>query len=112
MFFIVWRGYGILVPVLAVLVGFMPLVLAQAVLGDANYHHYVGVLGLLTSLAAAGAIWVLGRTLNGRPGRVLVDPNTGERVELRKRHDLFWIPFEWWSIAAVAFGIFGLFGSH
>jgi hypothetical protein len=112
MFIIVWRGYGILVPVLAVLVGFVPLAAVESVIGSAKYQPFAGVLALVTCSAAAAAIWVVGRALNGQPGRVLVDPNTGQRVVLRKRHDLFWIPFEWWSVAVAAFGVISLFGNH
>ena len=48
--------------------------------------------------AAAAANWFIGRRLNGKPGRLLVDPATGEQVVLRRTHRLFWIKMEYWSV--------------
>ena len=55
--------------------------------------------------AAAAANWLIGKRLNGTPGRELVDPATGERVLLARQHKLFWIRMEYWSIpvAVMAF---------
>ncbi|AGH86641.1 hypothetical protein ACI2S5_25300 [Ralstonia nicotianae] len=47
--------------------------------------------------------------LNSRPGRVLVDPKTGQQVELKARHTLFWIPLQWTALLVVAFGVSSLF---
>lgn len=109
MFFIVWRGWGILTPVLGFLIWLLPLAAAEAVLGHGTYSNVSKPLSVLTALAAAGAIWVVGTTLNGVPGRLLVDPRTGEQVVLRRRHDLFFIPMQWWAIVMVLVAIVGVF---
>ncbi len=41
----------------------------------------------------------MGRRLNGGPGRVLTDQATGQTVVLRRRHSLFFIPMQWWSVS-------------
>jgi len=111
MFLIIWRGWGILVPVLVFVVGFLPLAIADAVLGHARYSEITKPLTFFSLLAAAGAIWVVGRALNGVPGRVLIDPATNQPIVLRRRHDLFFIPMQWWAVPLVLGAIVGLF-SH
>ena len=48
--------------------------------------------------AAAAANWLVGRSPDGQAGRELVVPATQERVVLRRRHRLFWIDTEYWSV--------------
>ncbi|MGH2390094.1 MAG: hypothetical protein ACRDIE_18000 [Chloroflexota bacterium] len=57
---------------------FLPLALAEAVLGHARYSEVTKPLTFFSLLAAAGTVWVVGRTLNGVPGRVLIDPATDQ----------------------------------
>ncbi len=90
---LIWKGLGILVPLLA----FVELMLVMAVPNSIN-----PTLGLLLKfvivLAGTFALWHLGRSLNNRPGKVLIDPETNEPVMLRApRHDFFWIPIEYWA---------------
>ena len=48
--------------------------------------------------AAAAANRLVGRRLDGQAGRELVDPATQERVVPRRRHRLFRIDTEYWSV--------------
>jgi hypothetical protein len=109
MFLIIWRGWGILVPVVAFVVGFMPLAIAEAVLGHNRYSEITKPLTFLSLLAAAGTIWVVGRALNSVPGRILIDPATNRQVILRRRHDLFFIPMQWWAVVLILGAVVGLF---
>jgi hypothetical protein len=43
-------------------------------------------------------IWFMGRWLNGRPQKILVDPESGERVILIGEHSLYWIPMQYWAL--------------
>jgi hypothetical protein len=109
MFFIIWRGWGILAPILALIVWLVPLGLIQSALGNANYSSHSGLFSCLFGILAAVAIWFVGRALNGVPGRVLVDPATGQQVILRKHNDLFFIPMQWWAVPVGAFAVVTLF---
>ena len=94
---IVTTGYGflaILIP--ALLFGF-----AAAVLGR---HSDPSFAYLFAGTSAALCLAWLGRKLNGKPARELIDAKTGERVLLKQRHTLFWIPMEWWAIPTFALG--------
>lgn len=95
---IVWRGWGILVLVLAA----VPVALVQLVAGwvmgpdgAARQSDWLAPLGLALS---APLIWWVGRALNRRPARVLVDRETGQEVALRPNHSLFFIRMEYWAV--------------
>jgi hypothetical protein len=101
--FLIWRGWGILgilIPLVALGFGAM-LGLAISPSGAA-----VGVLVAIFGIAGAATVWVVGERLNNSPGRLLVDPATGEKVLLRSSHTLFWVPLQWWAPAALLFSFF------
>lgn len=105
---LIWSGWGILVVPVTLLVGGGVTVLLGALLNAAGLDRMVGLALAAGLLAAAAANWWVGRWLNGRPGRVLLDPATGQQVVLRRRHSLFFIPAHWWAVplavaAAIAF---------
>lgn len=96
--FIVWSGWGaltiLILGVVSIVVGAM-LQLTFIALGVPQMAFLAFSAGLF---AAAAANWFVGKRLNGKPGRELLDPATGERVLLTRRHSLFWIRMEYWSI--------------
>jgi hypothetical protein len=99
MFFIVWRGWGLLVPVFA----FGALMLGAVVEGSGltfgltkQQAIYFGeVIG---SLIAGGALFFIARKIESVPGRVLVDPATNQRVVFKKSAgSFFFIPTRYWA---------------
>lgn len=112
MFLLIWRGYGILAPILALVTWLVPLALVQSIVGQAAYSRISTPLSLLFGLAAAAAVWLVGTKLNGVPGRLLVDPRTGQQVVLRKRHDLFFVPMQWWAIPLALLAVAVSFAGH
>ena len=94
----IWSGWGILVlPVVfctPILVGASGGLALRAI-GHPELTFLAVSLGLF---AAAAANWFVGRRLNGKPPRELVDPATNERVLLRSLHKLFWVRMEYWSV--------------
>lgn len=109
---IIWRGFGILVVVIAGAALVLTQVIANALLGAGTYEGHSGPLGALALLVAAAIVWPLGRTLNRRGGRTLLDPATGQQVVLRPNHSLFFIPMEYWApilgVGAIVRGLAGL----
>ena len=85
---IVWSGYGFLTAIFA-LVG---LLIGNSLLGSVPFHSSIGII------LGAVANWFVGKKLNSVPGRTLIDEETGERLEYKRSHTLFWIAMEWWSI--------------
>jgi hypothetical protein len=95
---VIWSGWGILV-VLVPLAGLAALQAgADALFGPWTYRQQGGWLVPAVLLASAGAVWILGRRLDGRVGRVLTDEATGERAVRRPRHALFFIRMEYWAV--------------
>lgn len=91
---IIWRGFGIMVVVLAV-IGVM-----------------VGSLGSLPlgMLVAAALTYGMHRLIEAKqPPRVLVDQQTGQEVILKPKHDLFFVPVKYWSYVFVALGVLFFF---
>jgi hypothetical protein len=87
-----WRGLG----------GMTILIAAAAVTvidwtSPSTWDHRWFVTAVL--LVAAVVNYSLGRHLNSAPGRILIDSATGQRLSCRRRHDLYSIPMEYWSIA-------------
>lgn len=94
---VVWTGYGFLS-------GLIPVVVfaATSLVVGKELHATVG--SIVASVVSAALVWGIGRKLNTMPGRELVDPKTGERLVLRRRHTMFWIPMEWWALASLLVG--------
>ncbi len=95
---LIWRGWGWLVAIGTFLLALLAQVVVEGLGGEYTESDYLPPTVVL--IAGIGN-FVLGRRLNGEPARVLVDENTGERVELKRRHDFFFLRMEWWGIAMV-----------
>jgi hypothetical protein len=107
---IVWRGWGILVVVWSVVPLLLMQLLGDAVLGSGYYtsHRWPKFAALVM---AAVFVWVFSFVLDARPGRVVIDAQTGERLTLGGGDHLFFVPVRYWPalllLAGVGFGLFG-----
>jgi hypothetical protein len=95
---IIWRGAGLIVVAIVFCCNLVVQLLCNKLSGTPTYwdsHAWPLAAGFTTSgivLACVGAL------LERRPGRVLVDPATGERIVFRKPHDLFFVPMKYWGV--------------
>ena len=90
---LIWRGWGFLALIIPVVLGILSEQACEMWLGDgaSGWSSQPGIgAGLLI-------VWFLGRHLNTKPDKILIDPETGEQVALRKDHSLFWIPMQYWA---------------
>lgn len=94
---VVWSGFGILVSVIPALTLAAMQLATDALFGAAAYWQHSQWLFSLGLLLSAAAVWLLGRRLNTRGARLLLDPATGEQVTLRPRHSFFFIRMEYWA---------------
>jgi hypothetical protein len=102
---IVWRGWGIL----TVVILFGALILTQlavdAVGGEGTYEASPYLYAGFGLVIGGTATHFLGRWLDGRSRRRdLVDQQTGERVVLQDRNDLFWVSMRTWGLVAIVAG--------
>ena len=95
---IIWRGYGLLVPAIALVVFIID---GASGLAGSRFMNATPWASIPIGLAIGLPVWFLGRYLNRRPGRVVIDKSTGEELELRTKHDLFFIPMEYWGVLFV-----------
>ena len=91
---LIWTGWGILVPVLWML---------GAVLTGKLFSDHVAFLGGAFFTAVITLAW--GLKLRRTPGRLLVDPQTGQQVELKRRDAFMFIPVLYWAPIAVVLGL-------
>lgn len=109
---IIWKGWGILVVLIAVPLAALSSVIAgsigTAVVGPQN-ADLIAPLGAAVGLAiAAIAVFALGRWMNAPvPG---FDPQTGQPVYFKNRHSLFFIPMQWWSFLLLGISLIFVFG--
>ena len=108
---VVWSGLGLLTVVFAALGAVAGIALVDGT-GGLGYGLSEEV-GFALGLAIAAAVnWFVGAQLNRRPGRQMVDIDTGERIILRRRHRLFWVPMQYWSVAMLVFAALAVTSSH
>lgn len=101
---IVWQGFGIITLIIPVIILVIGQASFDAAMGEGFYTSHPWTIALCALLSAA-AIWFVGDRLNNAPGKILIDPETGEQVELKAKHSLFWIPMQWFAVPVAAIGI-------
>ncbi len=102
---VIWSGWGILTVLITALVYGTVSAAGAALPGTTGQQGWTDLAFGLGLLAAAAVNWWVGRRLNGGPGRVLTDQATGQTVILRRRHSLFFIPMQWWSVPLAIAGV-------
>jgi hypothetical protein len=109
MFIIVWRGLGILVPVVMLACIVCTNLAVDFTLRNPDYskwHYWPKALG---AVLAAAAVWLVGRYLHSRPGEIVIERNSLGPIERKKVHSLFGIRFEYWAFRPLAFSVIGYF---
>jgi len=99
MWFIIWRGWGILVVPLAFF-GLVGGVLISIGLESARVPKDVSMaLGAAAASVLAGIfIWFTAKALSGGPQRRLVDADSGQQYVLKRdAGSLFFIPMRFWA---------------
>lgn len=93
---IIWSGWGILVPLYAV-IGMVVGVASTSAFGVPS--PWDGAIGFtLAGAVAAAATFFTARKLDAREGRVLLDERTGQRVLLKpSAGSFFFIPTRYWT---------------
>jgi len=56
-------------------------------------------------------IGLIGYSLNAKPGRILIDPESNERIEIKTIHSMFLIPLQYWSVV-ILFICFWMYASN
>jgi hypothetical protein len=106
---IIWSGLGFLVAVLAFLCLLLAEYVVEAVLNDPQYYQAHGWPKMLGLWLAGAFVWWLGTYLDHKQGRTLLDPTTGDEVQLKPQHALFFIRMVYWGPILFVLGLVLLF---
>jgi hypothetical protein len=102
---IFWRGAGGLVIIIGLLAGLAVNIFTSKTFEEPDYFQKNLWPKLLVLGIAGACCWFLGRYLNNRPARILVDQATGEEIRWKPRHELMFIKMEYWGLIFAAIGL-------
>ena len=106
---VIWSGLGFLVAVITFLLLLTAEYLTESLLQDESYYQTHGWPKLLAFFIAGAVVWALGRYLNRRQGKVMIEKETGKEVLINPNHSLFFIRMEYWGPILLVLGIFFFF---
>jgi hypothetical protein len=97
---IIWTGWGVLVAVIAVVGMIVAGGLSDIFQTDKDWPFAIG------AIVSAAINYFVAEKLEDK-GRLVVDPESGEQILLKKSHSFFFIPMKYWTyaFAALALGI-------
>jgi hypothetical protein len=95
---IIWKGWGILVPLITAFLVVITLILFESLMAPETFTKYSNYIMSFGGGLSALAVWVLGKKLNSGAERTLLDETSGEKVTIKANHSLFFINFEYWAI--------------
>ena len=102
---VIWRGAGPLVLLFGIISAVVVNVISSSAFDQDNYfasHSWAQAV----ALASAGLLsWLAGRYLNGKPGREVIDEQTGQRIIQKPNHHLMFIKMEYWGPIYLAIGV-------
>ena len=102
---LVWQGWGILVVGIAFAMIVVVSAIWTAVFGESSVNtNYPMILGIALLLSAP-IIYLLGNRLEARPGRTMIDKETGQEVVLRGAHTLFFVRLRYWAWISAILGV-------
>ena len=103
---IVWQGFGILAVLIPVALIVVVTVLWGAITGTSTPTERDSTLILaIAALVSAPQVYLLDKRLAARPARTMIDKATGQDVEMRGAHTLFFIPMKYWVWLLVIAGV-------
>jgi len=105
--FIIWKGYGFLVPfITAGVITPVSVVLWQL------FPKCIFLGPCIGSFAAATAIWFIGKKCNSSDkNRTMIDKASGQEFIFKPDHSLFFIKMQYWAFIVGAVGVFLFLGA-
>ncbi|MDX8379159.1 MAG: hypothetical protein R8K48_03815 [Gallionella sp.] len=101
---VVWKGWGILALIMPLIMSLSVGSTLDAYYGEDFYKNSAWAMPLVLGIAAI-VVFILGNKINRKPGKIVIDPENNERIELKTTHSMFWIPLQYWSLIILAIAI-------
>jgi len=97
---LVWKGWGFLVFLIPLFCSLLIQFILDSNFGDGFYKSTSWTMPLVFIFSAVPTC-ILGYKLNNKAGRIVVDIETNERIELKEKHSFFWIPMQYWAVIII-----------
>src|SRR5258706_10350622 len=101
-----WKGAGGLVLIFGIAAALLTNIITSSVFNENNYFARHAWAQAMSLWIAGTACWFLGRRLNNRPGRIMIDKGTGQELTIQPNHHLMFIKMEYWGPIFFAIGLF------
>ncbi len=102
---IAYRGLGLLGIGIPCITSLIAQLILDSIFGEDYYSNHPVVHSFVLVIAAA-IIWIVGIRLNSDPNQLSIPTQTGQQPEVRKKHMIFWMPLQYFSIVIVALSIY------
>lgn len=101
---IVWQGAGLAGVLIPLVFSFLGNYGLDKAFGHGYYSSHAWAPASML-LAAALVVWLFGKHLESIPGRELMDLKTQQKVVLKEKHTIFWMPLHYFAVAIAGFAI-------
>ncbi len=105
MFFLIWQGWGLLGLIIPVIVVFTGAFTVDFFMGNGYSNSHWLIVPIMLVLSAI-IIWFIGVKLNNSPAKKIVNSKTNQTFLIKKKHALFWIPLQYFSLIILGFAIY------
>ncbi len=102
---IIWRGWGFLVAVFVFGASLAMELVTESLTGDDDLYQTQAWPLALALVAAGIATWFVGKYLNAKGARTVIDKATGKELTIGGRHDFFFIPMHYWGPALIGLAV-------
>ena len=101
----VYKGAGFVVPVIAFGTLVATELLVERGFGDDRYYQHHGWPKFAGLMIAAIVVLAVGRAMNRREAKTLVEKDTGREIVQRPEHTFFFVNVEHWGYLLILFAL-------
>lgn len=101
---LVWTRLGFLIPIIFIAIAIIIFSISSSIFTQ-EYIESARWLFSLMFLISGIIYWFLGNLLNNKKSKKMIDPQTNRVVFIKKRHNFFFIPIQYWLFIMIIIGI-------
>ncbi len=102
---IVWTGKGFVVFIFIMLAVICSEYVSEFLTGDEQFYDQNPWVLMVGMMVAAVCIYVFHRFyLLREKSKIVIDKETGEELDLKESHSLFFMPVKWWPLIMIFLG--------
>ena len=106
---IIWSGWGFLIAIIIFINSLIGELLCRVITRDNQYYQQHNWPITVVLIISGVICWFLGKYLNSSNGKLYIDKETGEEVQISKKHTFFFIKMEYWGPILGVIGLVTLF---